>query len=65
MIPSRSVRSCRSIAMAFSWIGAPVAGGNPLLHPRQRVGEPRAADHEVADVAHQLVEAGEVDADEV
>ena len=41
------------------------AGGNLLLDARQRVGQPGAADHQIADVAHQLVEAREIDADEM
>ena len=44
---------------------APLGRGDAALDARQRVGQAGAADHQVADVAHQLVEAREVDADEV
>src|SRR6185503_9953983 len=37
---------------------APLARRDRFLHARERVGQPGTADHQIADVAHQVVEAG-------
>ena len=44
---------------------APLARRDPCLDARQRIGQPGPADHEIADVAHQVVEAREIHADKV
>ena len=64
-MPSRSVRSWRSMSDRVLLNGTPLARGNVGLDPRQRLVQPGAADHQIADAAHQLVQAGQIDADKV
>ena len=62
MTPSRRSRSWRSIDSASSSIARQCAAREMALGARERVGQPRAQDHQVADHPHQFVEARQVDA---
>ncbi len=65
MMPSRSVRSCRSITNRVFLNRPPLPGRNVRFDPRERIRQARAPNHEIADIAHQLVEPREIDADEL
>ena len=52
-------------ALAVLLQDAPFRGRRETLDAQQRVLEPRTRDDQIADQAHQIVEAGEIDADEI
>ena len=66
MTPSRRSRSWRSIVWRVLLDGAPLDRRDVPLRPgASALVEPRAADHEVADDPHQIVEPRQIDAHDV
>ena len=63
--PSRRSRSCRSIVWLFSCTRATRPAARAARRAPARRRGARAADHEIADHPHQLVEPRQVDADDV